>query len=257
MSDDGSVNCLAGATVFQSVSFRKTNADIVWLAEDGQFYSLKLPLIEACKLLDYLQQAPTRLQGAVNIHPECSNFSDNIDLVSKLRPCKTLHGISNYGIYIKIQWATTIREWNELTTNSAEAMRLKVLIENALPIGRSPTDDVSIQFDNPVSVNDLTQIWRPAYRADRYLAKLTEDELRQRTLDVWSNTIQLGTDRKYRPNIVKDETQFYVSDRGIDWLRLLSDIHCEIELRTEHINLEPKPNDKNYLAQRLADEYWC
>lgn len=114
-----------------------------------------------------------------------------------------------------------------------------------------------IKFDPPISLDDLPKIWIPEYRKNRYLRNLSDDEIRTRTHDLMMNGMRLGEDLIYRPHWITDRRGYYVADRGLDWLRLLTECWLEIgDYRGSRIDLKPR-NGEIVVAQRLAAKPWA
>lgn len=106
-------------------------------------------------------------------------------------------------------------------------------------------------------INSLTDLWIPAYHRNRYLAALSDNAFRERGHDILMNAMRLDDDRKYRPHFCVDDRGYYVADRGIDWLRLLTDFHTELtEFRDGRIDLKPQAGETAF-AERMADEAWA
>jgi hypothetical protein len=111
------------------------------------------------------------------------------------------------------------------------------------------------RFEKPM--DRLPEIWMPAYRAKRYLANLDDEGLRRRGQDIFLNTMKLDDDRKLRPRFYVDEKGFYTADRGLDWMRLLTDFYTEMrEFRVSPPDLSPRPGER-LAPERMANEEWA
>lgn len=231
--------------------------EIIWSSVDGKTYSVRFSLIEAFTILDYLQRAFQRGQDSERLYALFDIPTLETSGINQLQGVESVKGVVDKGSQFGIQWTDEDQDWQELLAPTGEAYRLMRLLENNLPTDRGSTHDIQVKFARPIPINGMTRIWRPAYRANRYLKKLTEDELRSRTHFIFANAMRLEDDRKFRPVFLKDEKGNYVADRGIDWLRLLTDVHTELELRGRDVDLKPRVGEKTHIAQRLADEAWC
>lgn len=93
------------------------------------------------------------------------------------------------------------------------------------------SEDEVYKLARPISVNDLPRYWIARYRARRYLADLSDNELDIRLADILSNAFHLGEDGKYRPRFHVDTANLYAPIRHIDYLRLMTDAWDEGRLR--------------------------
>lgn len=219
---------------------------------------VKVPLLEYFKLLSFLQEAVLapdypkidRLERCNN--SEAGDASYDIGL-----ECQSIEGLARFGNHFRIIWTSIQNERFDLHVRGSQAIRLIDLLQNCLPIKRAPAVSEIIDFGALISINEMPRIWRPAYLADRYLRNVSDDELHCRAKDLLANTMRLDHDRKYRPLFVVDSSGFYIADRGIDWLRLMTDVHMEREIRGKMNISESKQNQDSHIGKRFEDESWC
>src|SRR5947208_17146265 len=111
-----------------------------------------------------------------------------------------------------------------------------------------------IHVPRGITDNDVFQIQRFHYRANRYLKDVTRSELEQRFADIWGNVITLRDDGKYTPLMPK-LNGMRAPTRNIDFIRLLTEVGEEIRMRgllsSGQITNVPRR------IKRLADESWC
>lgn len=112
-------------------------------------------------------------------------------------------------------------------------------------------------FSRPVPLDSLADLWRQAYRANRYLVKLSDDQLNERTADILSNLMVLGDDGIYRPRRRVREDGIYTPIRGLDFLRIATDAWEEYHLRGPAVANSRLDDSRLQLAKRLSDESWC
>ena len=111
-------------------------------------------------------------------------------------------------------------------------------------------------FAKPIALDSIAEPWIDAYRKNRYLRTLTDAELEERTVDIFSNLMQLGDDRQYRPQLHVPEDQIYSPIRNLDFLRMTTEVWEEMKLRGKLCS-KLQDNKRLQMASRLADESWC
>jgi hypothetical protein len=243
---------LSNLRTIQSVTFRGSQLELRWVAEDGRWYELEMPFHEACKLVGHLQDAfrkegrtrgsrGARLTSASNAKKEHMN----------LAPVKQFQGIA-VSRDASLQWEIASGELHELRIPLETALPLLNALEETLPLDRRPSDSITVDFRESISVNDLARFWQVAYLADRYLRKVTNEVLNQRIADILANGMRKGDDGKLRPIWYKDKNGNYKPDREIDWMRLLIDAHIEQRIRGQTFT-----KIEVQFPRRLEDETWC
>lgn len=113
-----------------------------------------------------------------------------------------------------------------------------------------------IRFPHPIPINSLADYWIRDYRSNRYLQRLSKNDLLARIADIGSNMMALGDDRMYRPRFRVREDHIYASIRKLDFLRMATDAWEEMRLRGD-MPLPPVDTRRVQLAKRLSDESWC
>ena len=251
------MNCLSPLRAIQSVRLPGSQLELRWLAEDKKLYELAVPLLEACRLVGFLQDA---------LCPEDRARGDRghglIDSVTLKGQSTTLAPVQQFnGVYVSdfvaLQWEVDSEECYELKIPHQMALPLLDALEETLPLNRKPSESITVDFGKAVSIDDLAVLWQVAYRADRYLKQLKDRDLYERVADIAANTMRMDDDRKLRPILFKDENGNYKPDRDFDWLRLLTDTRTELRLRGQDFDQKTQSIARIVFAQRLDDETWC
>jgi len=112
------------------------------------------------------------------------------------------------------------------------------------------------RLDVPIPFNKIHLVWGKAYLTNRYLSKLSNEELRTRLADIVSNLMVLGEDGKYRPQFNLRDDGVYAPIRNLDFLRMMYDAVTEERTRglSHRSRFEPQ---EVHLAKHLSDESWC
>jgi hypothetical protein len=113
------------------------------------------------------------------------------------------------------------------------------------------------RLPHPIPINALADHWIREYRLNRYLRRLTREELDQRLADIASNLLVLGEDGKYRPQFHVRADRIYSPIRGLDFLRMATEAWDEARIRgyrTTNDKLDPASLQ---IAKRIADDSWC
>jgi hypothetical protein len=244
---------LSDLRTIQSLAFRGSQLELQWVAEDGRCYELGIPFLEACKLVKYLQDA-FRKAGRTRFSrgSRLTSASRSKEETTRLSRVTQFQGISVSGAVTNLQWVSASGEWHELRLPLETAPALLDEIEETLPLDRKPADNITVEFHKRIPINDLADLWRVAYRADRYLKELTNELLNQRVADILANGMRRDDDGKLRPIWRIDENERYKPDRDIDWMRLLTDAHTELMIRGQ-----PPTKIEVQFPRRLEDETWC
>jgi hypothetical protein len=248
---------LSPLRTIQSLGFHGSQLKLRWVAEDEQLYELEIPLLEACKLVGFLQDA---------LRPEGRTRNDRSETLTRsatlkgqstpLAPVHEFKGIS-FSEIVALQWEVDSEECYELRLPLQVALPFLDALEETLPLDRKPSENITLDFVKAVSINDLAVLWQVAYRADRYLKQLQDKDLYERVADIAANTMRMDDDRKLRPILFKDEDGNYKPDRDFDWLRLLTDTRTELRIRGQDFDQKTQPIARIVFAQRLDDETWC
>lgn len=133
--------------------------EILWSSLDGKNHSVRIALIEAFTLLDYLQQAFQRGQDSERSYPQINLPSvEESGPINRLPGVESVEGVVNQGNQFGIQWTDEGQEWQELLAPTGEAYRLMRLLEDNLPIDRGPARDIHVEFAKPITKNDMARI---------------------------------------------------------------------------------------------------
>lgn len=88
------------------------------------------------------------------------------------------------------------------------------------------------RFERSIPANDLASVWLRIYRQNRYLKRLSDDELSDRLADVSQNMLVFDhITGNCRPNIYIDPFKIYRPVRNLDWMKMAVDIYEEFNLR--------------------------
>jgi hypothetical protein len=112
-------------------------------------------------------------------------------------------------------------------------------------------------FNKPTSVNSLAEHWILLYRNNRYLKRLSDEDLNHRTADIFSNMCFLADNGKYRPRFRIREDQIYAPIRNLDYLRMATEAWEEARLRSDSAQYAPLDSARLQIAKRLTNESWC
>ena len=123
--------------------------------------------------------------------------------------------------------------------------------------GNFCVEEEVVRFPRPIPINSLADYWIRDYRANRYLQRLSKNDLLARIADIVSNLMALGDDGMYRPRFrVREEDRIYSSIRNLDFLRMATDTWEEMRLRGDMPLPTPDPK-RSQVAKRFSDESWC
>jgi hypothetical protein len=250
------MNYLSPLRAIQSLRLRESQLELRWVAEDKQLYELEVPLLEACRLVGFLQDfiCPEGRARSNRSHGLIGSVA--LKGQSKtLAPVQQFKGVSSSD-FVALQWEVDSEEGFELKLPRPMALPLLDALEETLPLDRKALENIELHFEKAVSLNNFPVLWKAAYRADRYLEKLPLDSLNQRVADLIANRMRMDDDRKLRPIWFADKNGFYKPDRDIDWLRLLTDAYTELGVRGR-LDRNPSPRIETLFAKRLEDESWC
>jgi hypothetical protein len=113
-------------------------------------------------------------------------------------------------------------------------------------------DKYVVRFRRPVQINSLAHYWIRDYRANRYLQRLSKNDLLARIADIVSNVMALGDDGVYRPRFRVRKDHIYAPMRNLDFLRMEADAWDEMRLRGE-MPLPALDTKRLQIAKRLSD----
>jgi len=112
------------------------------------------------------------------------------------------------------------------------------------------------RFPRAIQINSLADYWIRDYRANRYLQRLSKNDLLARIADIVSNLMALGDDGKYRPRFRVRKDHIYAPIRNLDFLRMETYAWEEMRLRGD-MPLPALDTKRLQIAKRLSDESWC
>jgi hypothetical protein len=113
-----------------------------------------------------------------------------------------------------------------------------------------------VRFPRPIQINSLADYWIRDYRANRYLQRLSKNDLLARIADIVSNLMTLGDDGIYRPRFRVRKDHIYASIRKLNFLRMETDAWEEMRLGG-YMPLPALDTKRLQIAKRLSDESWC
>jgi hypothetical protein len=112
------------------------------------------------------------------------------------------------------------------------------------------------RFPRATQINSLATYWIRDYRANRYLQRLSKNDLLARIADIVSNLMALGDDGRYRPRFRVRKDHIYAPIRNLDFLRMEVDAWEEMRLRG-YMPLPALDTKRLQIAKRLSDQSWC
>lgn len=242
---------LAELTKVHGITLNADDLVIQCATETMERADLRMPVVEALKVTDWLSRIPPRSASLnSNEYPVVCEPSPLLAQLTKA------HGMVLDGNYLMMQCATSVVEWADVAMPVEEALKLREQLATFLrlftPLNKGEPDRL-LHFPHGVSVSAILEIQRFNYRTNRYMQGLTRDELDQRVKDVMANVITLRDDGKYTL-ILPRRNGMHVATRNIDFVRLYVELGEELHIRGLLKEKSAIPVEK---IKRLADESWC
>jgi hypothetical protein len=125
-------------------------------------------------------------------------------------------------------------------------------------IGKSKMDNHPIYFNHPIPLNHMPSIWISKYRDNRYLANISNNDLKNRISDIAQNIFIFDEEvGKYKLQYNMGADGLYRPVRNLDWLCMLAETYEEFRLRSIEIPRLPSQASTIACERELSKKRWA